>query len=237
MQDKTKCRRKFNWSKLQLDKLNKIKEIIIELDEYKPLTLRQIYYQMVGKGYIDNNVSQYTMLSNLLKYARLKGFIEWDDLEDRGRIFHNLTGYKDKDIFINTELESFLTGYRRDLMQTQNKYIEVWIEKDALSSLFKNVCVYYSIPVIVCRGYSSITFLNNFKNRLKFYTDKFCLMLYFGDFDPSGMNMVDSMDETLKDELKVSNLEIKRVALSRKDIDDYKPVSYTHLTLPTSDLV
>ena len=134
-------RRAFNWSKLQLDKLNRVIEIIKELQEYRPLTLRQIYYQMVGKGYIENNVSQYTMLSMLLKNARLKGYINWDDVEDRGRIYHNLTGYRDKNIFITTELENFLTGYRRDLMQTQNKYIEVWIEKDALSSIFVNTCI------------------------------------------------------------------------------------------------
>lgn len=215
-------RRAFNWSKLQLDKLNRVIEIIKELQEYRPLTLRQIYYQMVGKGYIENNVSQYTMLSMLLKNARLKGYINWDDVEDRGRIYHNLTGYRDKNIFITTELENFLTGYRRDLMQTQNKYIEVWIEKDALSSIFVNTCIYYSVPVIVCRGYSSVTFLNNFKNRLKPHSDKLCLMLYFGDFDPSGMNMVEAMDITLKNELKVNNLEIKRVALQRTDIDKYK---------------
>lgn len=215
-------RRSFKWTKLQIDKLNKIKNILDELQEYKPLTLRQIYYQLVGKGYIENNISQYTMLSNLIKQARLTGYIEWNDIEDRGRIYHNLIGFTNKKEFIENEIKYFLTGYKRDLIQTQNKYIEVWIEKDALSSLFTKVCRNYTISVTVCRGYSSITFLNNFKDRLKYYQNKECLMLYFGDFDPSGLNMLEAMKETLLDELKVENLSLKRIALSREDIDKYK---------------
>ncbi len=47
-------RRKFSWTKNQFDKLNKVREVLEELKRYKPLTLRQVYYQLVGKGYIEN---------------------------------------------------------------------------------------------------------------------------------------------------------------------------------------
>jgi len=66
-------RHHLKWTSLQIDRLNKIRDILEELGDYKPLTLRQIYYQLVGKGYIENKVSQYTMLSNLLKWARIDG--------------------------------------------------------------------------------------------------------------------------------------------------------------------
>jgi hypothetical protein len=55
-------RKPFSWTKNQFDKLNKVGVILDELKDYKPLTLRQIYYQLVGKDYIKNNKSQYTML-------------------------------------------------------------------------------------------------------------------------------------------------------------------------------
>ena len=42
-------RRKFTWTKNQLDKLNKVEEVLDELKNYKPLTLRQVYYQLVGE--------------------------------------------------------------------------------------------------------------------------------------------------------------------------------------------
>ena len=97
------------------------------------------------------------MLSGLLKYARIDGYVSWEDIEDRGRVFHNLTGWENKQIFIESEMENFLGGYARDLMQTQDKYIEIWIEKDALSTIFTKVAGKYTVPVVVCKGFSSIS--------------------------------------------------------------------------------
>jgi len=215
------ARRSFTWTEKQLDKLNKVIEVLDELNDYKPLTLRQIYYQLVGKGYIENNVSQYTMLSNLLKWARIEGYIAWEDIEDRVRTYHDLTGWSSSDNFIRAELEYFLEGYKRNLLQSQDKYVEVWIEKDALSSIFTRVAEGYTIPVVVCRGFSSVSFLNDFRTRLNNYESKRKLMLYFGDFDPSGVEMLTAMKTTLMEELGVNEIEFKRVALLREDIFTY----------------
>ena len=215
-------RRIFTWTDHQLDKLNKVKEILEDLKDYKPLTLRQVYYQLVGKGFIENRVSQYGMLSNLLKWARIEGFISWDDIEDRVRVFHDLTGWDRSETFVKVSLGRFLTGYKRDLLQTQDKLIEVWIEKDALSSVFTRVAERYTIPVVVCRGFSSVSFLNDFRERIEAHKGKAPLMLYFGDFDPSGMEMLEAMQTTLRDELGMNGIEFKRVALKKEDIFTYK---------------
>ncbi len=45
------ARRNWNWTSKQFGKLNKVKAILQELEDYKPLTLRQVYYQMVGEGF------------------------------------------------------------------------------------------------------------------------------------------------------------------------------------------
>lgn len=217
-----KMRREFKWTAHQLDKLHKVQEILDELNRYKPLTLRQVYYQLVGKGYIENKVSQYGMLSNLLKWARIDGHIAWEDIEDRVRSFYNLSGQLDKKSFVDSQLWRFLLGYRRNLMQSQDKYIEVWIEKDALSSIFTRVCSPYRIPVVVCRGFSSVSFLHEFKQRLDYRASGISsLMLYFGDFDPSGIEMLESMQITLETELGASDIEFKRVALQMEDIEKY----------------
>lgn len=215
-------RRQFTWTKLQFDKLNKVQEILKELDEFKPLTLRQIYYQLVGKGYIENNVSQYGMLSKLLKHARIEGYISWTDVEDRVRAYHDLTGWESSNIFIKASAKQFLTGYQRDLLQSQDIYPELWIEKDALSSIFTRVASPYTIPVVVCRGFSSVSFLNDYKERLSFYPEKEPVLLYFGDFDPSGVEMLTAMETTLRDELRVTGIRFERVALLKEDIYKYK---------------
>jgi hypothetical protein len=215
-------RRQFSWTGKQLDKLNKVQEVLNELQDYKPLTLRQVYYQLVGKGYIENKSSQYGMLSNLLKWARIDGHINWNDIEDRVRAFKDLRGFDNREDFMRQELEGFLNGYRRDLLQTQDKYMEIWIEKDALSSIFVRVAREYTIPVVVCRGFSSVSFLNEFCDRLRFYNDKKPVMLYFGDLDPSGMEMLTAMEITLRQELNAPWIEFKRIALLEEDISTYK---------------
>ena len=214
------ARRGFTWTEKQLDKLNKVIEVLEELNDYKPLTLRQIYYQLVGQGYIENKVSQYTMLSKLLKWARIDGYIPWEDIEDRVRAFHDLTGWGDSDDFIQAHLRAFLRGYTRNLLQSQDKYLEIWIEKDALSSIFTRVAEDYTVPVVVCRGFSSVSFLNDFKTRLNRDGRK-KVMLYFGDFDPSGVEMLTAMKTTLMEELGVNEIEFKRVALLKDDISVY----------------
>jgi hypothetical protein len=162
------------------------------------------------------------MLSKLLKHARLSGYINWNDVEDRIRAFHDLTGFTDEAEFIDQEKKKLLKGYGRNLLQSQKKYIEVWIEKDALSSIFTKVCSKYSVPVIVCRGFSSVSFLNDFRDRLRLKADKIPLMLYFGDFDPSGMEMLKAMKTTLRDEFNIDNMEFKRIALLEEDINIYE---------------
>lgn len=212
------ARRKWQWTKKQLDKLNQAQEILNELEAYKPLTLRQIYYQFVGKGYIENKVSEYGMLSNLLKWARIDGYVSWDSIEDRVRAFHNGVGFDDKDQFIGHELDNFLHGYRRNLLQSQEKYIEAWIEKDALTAIFKRVAMPYCVSVVVCRGFSSVSFLNDFGMRLTYQNKKTPVVLYFGDFDPSGVEMLEAMKTTLQDELNIKNIEFRRKALLQDDI-------------------
>jgi hypothetical protein len=215
-------RRIFTWTELQLDKLNKVQDILKELEDYKPLTLRQIYYQLVGKGYIENKVSQYGMLSGLLKHARIDGLISWEDIEDRVRTYHNLTGWYSSENFIKASLKQFLKDYQRNLLQSQDVYIEIWIEKDALSSIFTRVASPYTVPVVVCKGFSSVSFLNDYKERLSYKENKNPVLLYFGDFDPSGVEMLKAMETTLKDELLVEGIEFKRVALLKEDIATYR---------------
>jgi hypothetical protein len=216
------ARRQFSWTAKQIDKLNKVLEILEELQEYKPLTLRQVYYQLIGKGYMENRVSEYNMLSTLVKHGRIDGYINWKDIEDRTRTYNDLTGWSNADRFIKASFNHFLEGYQRNLLQSQEKYIEVWIEKDALSSIFNKVASIYTVPVVTCRGFSSVSFLNDFKNRLTYQKVKKPIMLYFGDFDPSGLEMLDSMQVTFENELNVTGVDYKRIALTKQDIFDFE---------------
>lgn len=217
------ARREFKWTDKQISKLEKVKEIFEQWANYLPLTLRQVFYQLVSKEIIENTVSQYTMLSNLLKHARIDGLISWENMTDRVRTFYSGIGWKDKNEFIENHLNRFLENYERHLMNKQDKFIEVWLEKDALSSIFSHLTSQYCISTVVCRGFASVTFLNAFSDRVKYYQSigKKPVMLYFGDFDPSGAEMLPAMKETVTKEMGTNDIEFKRIALTKQDIVDY----------------
>ena len=217
-------RNRGGWSKAGLAYLDRVIEILDGLADYWPLTLRQVYYQLVARGAIANNLGEYSKLSRILTKARLDGYVSWDAMEDRTRATLKSGGWTDQGHFIEDELDNFLTGYRRDLLQTQAAALEVWVEKDALSRVCHNVAYPYCVPVIVARGFSSITYVHECRKRVKANADegKRTVILYFGDLDPSGWAMLPAMLETLQGEMVLGDLvEGKRCALTVEQVGAY----------------
>jgi len=200
-----------------------VKEIAETFVDYLPLTLRQIYYQLVGAGVIENNPNTYKGLSRTLTKARVTGTIEWNLMEDRTRYKHELQTDQSMSDFIDWQKRAFLEQHRRDLSQTQPNYIETWIEKDALSSLFIRVCDRYYIPLVVCKGFMSTSFLHEYSIRAEAAqrAGKDLTILYFGDFDPSGYAMLESYKKTLPERYGLDNIRFVRGALNLEDIVRY----------------
>ena len=224
------ARRRWSWTELQLERAENVKTVTKELRSYWPLTLRQIYYQLVSKGQVKNNKSNYNMLSKLIKWMRIDEKLPWDALEDRSRTLTNKRGYDNLGDFIASEMNLFLDGYTRCLIQNQDKHIEVWTEKDALLRIFKGVVYPFCIRAVVCRGYSSVTFISDFYKRAEkaIMQGKTPIVLYFGDLDPSGVQMLEATIETLEDELDLYGVEFKRIGLNPEHIKQYNlPVDPT----------
>lgn len=59
------------------------------------LTLRQLYYQFVARGHIENNQKQYKSLGVTISDGRLAGFIDWNAIEDRTRNLMGSTNWGD----------------------------------------------------------------------------------------------------------------------------------------------
>ena len=181
------------------------------------LTLRQLYYQLVTENIIPNRDSEYAKLSDLLVKARMAGELDWDDIEDRIRVPHipySVGGF--------SEALHELVGYYRLNRQTgQENYVEVWAEKDALSQILKRITDYYHIHLVTNRGYSSCTAMYDAYKR--FYQAKYDgqkgIILYVGDHDPSGVDMVRDIRDRLA-EFGVEP-EVISVALTMEQIEEY----------------
>lgn len=175
------------------------------------LTLRQLYYRLVSAGILQNLLSEYKKLSRVITEARKKEIIDPMSIEDRTRIPHIPQSW--------TNLQQFLqdvkTSYAKASLYLQKRYVEVWIEKDALSNVFLPICNFYDVPLIIGRGYASYTAICEAQTRI-LEMNKPTTILYFGDFDPSGEDIV----RYIKTEMP--NVDIQKIALTEQQIKDYK---------------
>ncbi len=187
--------------KLRLNNKNKHQLSVINdiIEEYRRdgyvLTLRQLYYQLVSRDIIPNKQSEYAKLSTLLTKGRMAGVVDWDAIEDRNRrpyLPYWVRG-------VDAAVKDTINQYRLDRQKGQDVYIELWVEKDALSGVLKRITEKYHINLIVNRGYSSTSAMYDAYERVrrKVLEKKKVVVLYLGDHDPSGLDMIrDIRDRT-----------------------------------------
>jgi hypothetical protein len=100
----------------------------------------------------------------------------------------------------------------------------MWVEKDALGGVLFDVTEPWDVPLMVTRGYASLSFLYSAAMTIK-AMDKPCFIYYFGDYDPSGLDIARSVEEGIKEFAPKADLRFERVAVTPEQIAD--------LNLPT----
>ena len=189
------------------------------------LTLRQLYYQMVVKGHLPNTLRDYKNLGTMVKNAREGGHLSWDHIEDRGRVLVSPNFYES--VVERVELASY--SFELDRWEGQDNYIEVWVEKDAVSGIIEPVADRWQVPFMANRGYSSASAMYSAAQRLSrcVRLGKVAHVLYLGDHDPSGLDMDQDMEGRLhqysRGRLNQGTLEITRLALTMDQVEEHKP--------------
>jgi len=177
------------------------------------MTVRQVYYQLVSLQVVKNNRGQYQAVSNALVDARKSGEIPWIWIEDRLRRPRAVSMWDDRAEFADTASGA----YRRDVWDTQSGYLELWLEKDALSGIFEDALESYGVTLNVGRGYDGWASIHSAARR--YGSGAGVTVLYFGDFDPSGDDMVRSLRERLAH--FGCRPDIRKVAITMDDIERY----------------
>ena len=173
-----------------------IEEVLKEFRiENIKLTQRQLYYQLVGKDLIPNDVNVYKRLCRFVTDCRYAGLIDWNAIEDRGRIPKRASQWDSvKDI-----VDSAVYSYRLPRWNDQEYYLEMYCEKDAMTSVLNPIAKKYHIYFGANKGYSSASAMYELAKRLY---DKMCegknvRLLYFGDHDASGIDMIRDIKKRL----------------------------------------
>lgn len=184
----------------QTRKEDVIKHIVQIVDEYAEdgyiLTLRQLHYQLVTNNWIINHDTAYKKLGSILDDCRYGGIIDWDAIEDRGRIPYLPYWAHDHQDALQDTIDSF----RIDRQDGQDNYVELWTEKDALSGILKRTTEKYHIQLIVNKGYTSSSAIYKAYHRFtkQIISGKRVTVLYFGDHDPSGLDMIRDIRERIE---------------------------------------
>jgi hypothetical protein len=90
-------------------------------------------------------------------------------------------------------------GFAIDKWEDQENYVEVMVEKDALSGVLWPVCSRLNISFMANKGYSSSSAMYEAGARLLRRIDegKRISIFYLGDHDPSGIDMTRDVEERL----------------------------------------
>lgn len=221
-------RSKWSWTYQNEARAADIMAVLAEFDQYLPMTLRQLFYQLLHytdaphwkqkrKGQAEPQpVDVYSALGRTLKWMRIDGRINRDVIIDEHRILTIKAGYSSPEDFIDSQLYRLGRGYSRCNAQKQPRHIEVWLEKAALLRLVEPVADQYCRRVVVCKGYNSVTFQTQFYDRAMQAIGYGMVptVLYLGDWDPSGENMLHAAVQTLQDELGLDGVEYYRCGLN-----------------------
>ncbi len=201
------------------------------LQQYQgvPITLRQLYYRLVAKGMPNNNKSYHNLISATIRW-RKKNILPMDAFTDRARnIMTYASGvyYHDPKRWLLDEVERMLVKvpYDLSLWYEQPYRVTIGVEKNALVGVFNPVCDKYGVDLLPCVGYPSLSFLREFSMKINYLDegmkdDVKDVFLYFGDWDPSGLNIPKTLNSNMH-ELFDSYYEYKHVALEPDQIEKY----------------
>lgn len=183
------------------------------------LTLRQVYYQLVSRGYIPNNERSYKNLGNVINDGRLAGLIDWNSIIDRTRNLRLRSHWENPSEILRSVSEQ----YFKNLWEGQENYVEVWVEKDALVGVIGKVCDSLDVPYFSCRGYVSQSEMWSAAQRfirLEDYKSKE-VILHLGDHDPSGIDMSRDIQDRLS--LFGASVDVQRIALNIDQVRVFSP--------------
>ena len=187
------------------------------IDAGKPMTVRQVFYQATVRGIVEKAETGYKKVQVDLVKMRKDGSLPYDWLADNTRWQRKPRTYNSiEDALINTA-----QFYRKALWADADCYVEVWLEKDALAGVVYPVTEMYDVPLMVARGYASLSFLHSAAEAIN-DLDVPAYIYHFGDFDPSGVNAGEKIEETLRELAPDAEINFDRLAVTPRQIREWR---------------
>ena len=219
-------------SKAKTPFLLAVTAIIGKRKRFWPLSDRAIHYGLLNDpplihasksdSVYANDMASYRALVDLLTRARIAGLIPMEVIADDTRSATIWDTHPNVQSFVRAELDEFLKGYWRDLLQSQENHIEIVFEKLTVASIIKPLAAKYTIPCYPSRGYSSLPprwelaerYRKSGKNRL--------ILIAVSDFDPDGEEIAHSLARSLRDDFGIKKIDAFKAALTAEQVERFK---------------
>lgn len=173
--------------------LTKVQAVLDEYAEHLPLTIRQIYYRLIGAHDYPKDERAAERLYNTLGKARRARVIRMEDIRDDGI---NISRPDEWD-----SMEEFLAYVRHQASHLQLKRqagqpinLIIMCEAAGMVPQLERVAHQYGIPVIPSGGFDSITGQHQLAENC---TAGVTEVLHIGDHDPDGVWIVLSLAENV----------------------------------------
>ena len=180
------------------------------------MTVRQVFYQATVRGLVEKSEAGYAKVQTDLVQMRRAGQMPYRWLADNTRWQRKPQTFDS----VREALEDTAKLYRKALWTDADAYVEIWLEKDALAGVVYPITSAYDLPLMVARGYASLSFLHSaaeFIDEVGVPT----FIYHLGDFDPSGVNAGEKIEETLRDLAPAAEITFERIAVTPEQIDDW----------------
>jgi hypothetical protein len=183
-----------------------------------PMTNRQLFYRLVSAGLVAKTEGEYkSTVCRLLAEMRLDGTIPFGWVADNTRWMRKPRSYDDLEDFLQTAAQV----YRRSLWSSADEYVECWIEKDALAGVVYEITAAFDVPLMVTRGYASLSFLYEAASHIA--TQRRPTHIYFfGDYDPSGVDIARTTESRLREFAPGAEIAFERVAVTVEQIEEMR---------------
>lgn len=181
----------------------------------RPMTVRQVAYQASVNGLIAKNENEFkNTVGRLLVKMRKDGQLPFSWITDNTRYMRKPNTWTGLDSL----LDSTAQLYRRDLWESQDCYVEIWCEKDALSGVLYPVTREFDVPLMITRGYPSLTYIHSAAEQIA-AEGKPAFIYYFGDYDPSGLDIAVKVETGLRKYAPQADITFERVAVTQEQIE------------------
>ena len=115
-------------------------------------------------------------------------------------------------------LDATAQFYRRNLWTNSDFYVEVWCEKDALAGVIMEETRVFDVPLMVARGYASLSFLHSAAQVIE-AKGKPAFIFHLGDLDPSGLDAARDIEAKLRRYAPNAEIDFERIAVTPEQVE------------------